>query len=452
MPPIGATFKPIQPPAPAPAAATEYTPPNVTVKPAEGVQGKVGLYEVTVDGVTRFMTKKDAEDLLHVLAPAAPDDDEAISEPVQAPPGQKIVGQVAGLVVTTAAAPKAPPGTPRVVQGSLDPMSAASTMEMASRTGRVPTGLHQGSLSGINDMTLLAHAAPGQVNIEGVRMGPAQLADKLIDAGWRGGRLELVACGTGSGGSQSYAQGLANELTSRGAPTTVVAPDGMPAILGDAHGLPQIVKGQDANGVWRYKQPGEGWGSFVGKDEPGWHIDRSAARPGAWKGAAVGVAESAAFIGIGILHSHAVAERTRQEVERSGWSDPGPTGDKLYDIGAWIVDPGNEAGRSIPFQQRFDMDKWRQTMKDAADAKKPGEYYHCKWTTSDGHDIMGTPQYRSFEATYRKMADGIWRTESCKGCKGDEVPPDLNRIIDPKQSNEDIRKYLQLPAPWSDVV
>ena len=136
---------------------------------------------------------------------------------------------------------------------------------------------------------------------------------------------------------------------------------------------------------------------------------------------------------------------------KTGWADGGPTGNRAYDFGAWLLDPTNETARSMPFRQRFDMAKWRDTMKTAADAKAPGEHYRCTWTTSDGYDDLGHARERTFKADYLKGPDGVWRTVSCQGCKDDEVPPDLNRIIDPKVSDEEIRKYLELPAPWSDI-
>ena len=97
------------------------------------------------------------------------------------------------------------------------------------------------------------------------------------------------------------------------------------------------------------------------------------------------------------------------------------------------------------------MSAWRQTIKEAAERKKPGEYYECSWTTSDGEDTFGTPEYRKFYAKYRKGANGYWYTISCEDCEGEDFPPDLNKIIDPKVSDEEISVYLELPGPWSDL-
>jgi hypothetical protein len=258
----------------------------------------------------------------------------------------------------------------------------------------------------------------------------------------------MAVCKTGlCAGGNPYAQQLANELAALGADSVVIAPQDQVRIIGEAHGLPQVQDPQQStNGRRSFRPPGEGWDYFTAEERPGWQIDRSALKPGAWKGAAVGSAKFATLMAISYLHSKAVVERTRQEVDKTGFSAPGPTGDFLYDLGAWILDPTDETGRSIPFSQRFEMATWRRTMKEAADRKEPGEYYKCAWTTSDGVDSFGTPQYRKFYAKYRKGANGYWYTISCSDCEGEDFPPDLNKILDPNVSDKDLGDYLELPS------
>jgi hypothetical protein len=92
------------------------------------------------------------------------------------------------------------------------------------------------------------------------------------------------------------------------------------------------------------------------------------------------------------------------------------------------------------------MSKNRAAIKKVADSRKPGEYYYCPWQTSDGEDSVGNPKYRTYYARYRKGANGYWYTISCKDCEGDDFPPDLNKIIDDRYSDEQIREYLELPS------
>lgn len=366
---------------------------------------------------------------------------------------QRSLGQVGGLTVLVAAHTAVPPAKPPVatppaatrgpvvVTGSPDAVVVASASDMVARNGHGSTGLWKGALAGTDEVTLVAHGTPKHMDLGPAQTptAPKQLARQLVEAGWEGGTLRLASCNTGANGGRAYAQQLANELAALGKETVVLAPSMRVAVVS---GLPRVESPvpHPVTGGPAAQPKGQGWEAFA--PEPA---------SLSWKATGVGIAKTGAAIGLSILHSHAVAERTRQEVQQKGWSDPGPTGSRLYDFGAWLLDPTNEAGRAIPFSQRFEMSTWRRTMKEAADAKAPGDHYVCKWTTSDGRDDFGTPKYRSFTATYLKHADGRWSTVSCKGCEGDEVPPDLNRIIDPKQSDEDIRQYLQLPAPWSDL-
>jgi hypothetical protein len=426
---------------------------DVQIAPADGVHGQVGLYAVTVGGHTRYMSRQDALDLMHVLTPVLDLDDPHTAEAMQ---GRSVVGQAGGFAVAVAmpapgrppsAPPAAPPAAPKVVQGSNDGVVTGFARDMGQATGHDVIGLGKGSLAGVEEVTLVAHGTTSimEMGPKEIPTPPRQLAQQLVDAGWRGGTVRLASCNTGAGGAQSYGQQLANALSELGAESAVIAPQAEAAMV---HGIPRVADSVIGPNGHPLAQPkGQGWDVFVAEDRPGWQLDRSALNPGAWKGAALGSLKFAATIALSYIHSAAVQKRMHEEAARTGWADGGPTGNRLYDLGAWLLDPTNEAARSMPFSQRFDMDKWRATMKHAADAKAPGDYYRCTWTTSDGYDVLGTPKERTFDATYRKGADGTWRTVSCKGCQDGEVPPDLNRIIDPKVSNEEIRKYLELPEP-----
>ena len=443
--------------APAPQNEVPHDIGDVHIAPADGVHGKVGLYAVTVDGHTRYMNKQDALDLMHALTPTLDLDDPHTAEAMQ---GRTVVGQAGGFAVAVAmpapgAAPATPapaaPASPKVVQGSNDAVVKQLSNELAQGTGHDVVGLGKGSLAGVEEVTLVAHGDTTMMELgpNATPTAPRQLARQLVDAGWRGGTVRLASCNTGAGGAQSYAQELANALSELGAESGVIAPEAEASVL---HGLPRVADNvMGPNGLPLAQPKAKGWQVFVGEDRPGWKVDRSAMNPAAWRGAAIGSLKFAATIALSYVHAAAVARRMHEQVAKTGWADGGPTGNRAYDFGAWLLDPTNETARSMPFSQRFDMAKWRDTMKTAADAKAPGEHYRCTWTTSDGYDDLGHARERTFKADYLKGPDGVWRTVSCQGCKDDEVPPDLNRIIDPKVSDEEIRKYLELPAPWSDI-
>lgn len=369
-----------------------------------------------------------------------------------------VVGPFVVAVATTRApAPAAPaktspPGTPKVVQGSGDETVIDSTYSMANRTGYQPTGMGKDTLSGVEEMTLVAHANQQVVALGVQHLSPSDLAQSLVDAGWRGGTLRLAACQTGiCAAGNSYAQSLANELFTRGAETVVIAPKGNTNIVAGSHGLPQVRSLATGGGKPQLLAPGKGWDYFTAEEPTGWQYNKGWLSPKGWRGPVTSGAKMGAMIALSIIHGKAVAERTRQETEATGFSAPGPTGDLGYDLGAWFLDPTDEASRSIPFSERFEMTKMRETMRQAANRMQPGEYYECSWTTSDGEDTFGTPMYRRFYAKYRKGANGYWYTISCEDCEGDDFPPDLNKIINPDLSDDEIREYLKLPSPFSNL-
>ena len=57
--------------------------------------------------------------------------------------------------------------------------------------------------------------------------------------------------------------------------------------------------------------------------------------------------------------------------------------------------------------------------------------------------------YRKFIGIYVKRPDGSWSTWGSKDTEGDDFPPDLNAIIDPLVSDEELRSYLELPSSCS---
>jgi hypothetical protein len=98
-------------------------------------------------------------------------------------------------------------------------------------------------LSGVNELAIIDHGAArdvaaisaGQAGAETValsgvgRVGPNALAEMLVQSGWQGGQLRLVACSTGLGSTQgiTFGEQLSIALAERGAPTVVAAPRGL---------------------------------------------------------------------------------------------------------------------------------------------------------------------------------------------------------------------------------
>ena len=169
-----------------------------------------------------------------------------------------------------------------------------------------------------------------------------------------GGVLRLAACRTGIPVGESwYAQGLANELKALGAESVVIAPEGFSNVAAGEYGIPQVRPEPPPGGERQpLLPPGKGWGYYVAEEGSGWQLDRSALRPGAWKGAAIGSAKFAAMMALSYLHAKAVARRRgaarlafRSRPDRQSWLRSGADS------------RSHRMKRRIPFSQRFE---WRR--------------------------------------------------------------------------------------------
>lgn len=335
-----------------------------------------------------------------------------------------------------------PTNVSRIVQGSSNRTVVSGTSSMAARTGHQPTTFGQGTLAGADEVSVIAHGSAVHARIGTAAYSARQLAEELVASGWTGGTVRLIICKTGLCGAAptTFGQELANELAALGAESAVIAPAGNANIGAGIPGLPQV----RTPGAPSLSPRGWDWEIYVAqppKEPPFFSLK-------AWKGTGVGALKTGALIALSILHGKAVIERMQKQVQETGFAPVGPTGNTLYDLGAWFLDPTNEAGRSVPFSQRFHMASWRQTIRDAADKKAVGDTYKMPWETDDGWDALREHRKtKTCYVYYRKGPNGYWYT--IKGsCNEDEFfPPDLNKVIDPNVSDEELRQYLELPAP-----
>jgi hypothetical protein len=346
-----------------------------------------------------------------------------------------------------------PSNVSKIIQGSNDPLVVKGTSMMAAaRTGHQPTTFGQGNLAGADEVSIIAHGNVGHARIgTGVSINQAtgravygdvysarQLAEELVASGWKGGTVRLIICKTGLC-SATFGQDLANELAALRADSAVIAPRGNVTIEQGIPGLPQV-RTQKGAPVSPLGRDYEIYTAQAPKEPSFFSLK-------AWKGTGVGALKIGAFIALSILHGRAVVERMQKQAQETGFAPVGPTGDTLYDLGAWFLDPTNEAGRSVPFSQRFHMATWRQTIRNAADKKAVGDTYKFPWETDDGWDALHEHRMtKTCYVYYRKGPNGYWY--AIKGsCDEDQFfPPDLNKVIDPNISDEELRQYLELPS------
>jgi hypothetical protein len=143
----------------------------------------------------------------------------------------------------------------------------------------------------------------------------------------------------------------------------------------------------------------------------------------------------------GMIHNKAVEERIAKKAEETGYVPYGaPSGEGLlYDIGAWLIDPMNDADRSVGIEQRFKISPWRQNIRQKASAKGVGDTIDFTWQHGKcSYDVWGNQEVEDVEVVYKKGADGRWTVQS-----GDvSGTPDFNDIISDDVPDEKIQSII----------
>jgi len=183
---------------------------------------------------------------------------------------------------------------PTIIQGSSDPITTKAASRLARSTGFTTTSLDPGTLAGVDDVTIVAHANEVEVAIRGERLSPAQLAERLREAGFEGGTVRLVACKTGAEGA-TFATELAKELRVRGMGSVIIAPDAKVMVASKTE-LPQV-----RYAAGNFRPPGEGW-KIIMDETPealgeGGALAASGDGIGALSGMRAGAGELLGFIG-----------------------------------------------------------------------------------------------------------------------------------------------------------
>jgi hypothetical protein len=143
----------------------------------------------------------------------------------------------------------------------------------------------------------------------------------------------------------------------------------------------------------------------------------------------------------GFIHQRAVERRIEEQAHKEGYAPRGaPSGEGfLYDLGAWFLDPGNEADKAVSLDKRFDLAVWRQHLREVANGKQPGDTLKMQWDVGRcAFDFFGHQEVDTKYVTYKKQADGRWKVES-----GDASgTPDLNDILSTAVPDEKIKSIV----------
>jgi len=163
-------------------------------------------------------------------------------------------------------------------EGALDPEVLANRQAWTELTENAPAAARRlfvegESLAGATELTLIEHGASsnllamsrGEAGAEGVvlsgvgQVGPNTLAEILVQAGWSGGQLRLIACSTGMANEAGiiFGEQLSSALGARGAPTVVSAARGLVQVGSELLGTPapvvvspRVSVGVGAFGYW----------------------------------------------------------------------------------------------------------------------------------------------------------------------------------------------------------
>jgi hypothetical protein len=146
----------------------------------------------------------------------------------------------------------------------------------------------------------------------------------------------------------------------------------------------------------------------------------------------------------GLVHGPAVEKRIEEKAQKEGYvprNAPSGEGfwDRLYDIGSFFVDPGNDADKAVPIDKRLNVGVLRSRMRATAAAKQPGQTLVITWDVGKcKFDFFGNQEVEQRRLTYQKQSDGSWKVVS-----GDATDtPDFNRILSPDVPDSAIESVM----------
>jgi hypothetical protein len=159
-----------------------------------------------------------------------------------------------------------------IIAGSTAQDIQEYAVAMILRTGQKEVSLGAGTLTYVDELTVIAHGNSKAIALRLVvdqRMirglvTPREFAHILVESGWKGGTLRLGACETGLPDALtgvSFAEELSKHLADLGSPSAVIAPKGVVSYtIPTSFGLPTV---GSSTYVRDFLPPGKGWDYFV---------------------------------------------------------------------------------------------------------------------------------------------------------------------------------------------
>lgn len=149
-------------------------------------------------------------------------------------------------------------------------------------------------------------------------------------------------------------------------------------------------------------------------------------------------------LAVGWIHQRAVQRRIQERAKTEGYVPrDAPSGEGVfYDVvSRLLIDPMNDADKSVPLDMRLDVGVWRSQIRLLDRKKKPGDTLKSEWDVGTCRkDFLGNQEVEKRKITYEKQADGRWKVIS-----GDaSAMPDLNDLISTDIPDADIRAKLTI--------
>jgi len=111
-------------------------------------------------------------------------------------------------------------------------------------------------------------------------------------------------------------------------------------------------------------------------------------------------------------------------------------------------------GAHIPLEKRLKMSAWRENLRHQAAQKRAGERLSVTWQYQAR--FGAAPAFKDVTIVYRKLRSGKWisqmsGSDDWPANRRVPEPPDLNRIIDPKWSDQEVERLLGLSTTGEEA-
>ncbi len=192
----------------------------------------------------------------------------------------------------------------------------------------------------------------------------------------------------------------------------------------------------------RLREDGKSFGQFG----PGEEIEVVVNWPGRGQSpfrVTAGGALTAANVALAVAGNVGREQLRERQLKTEGYAPTGlaahQTDSFLVQLGAFFR--GDQAETLTGAVGTLDMPVWRANVRKAAEARKPGETLTINWQYSK-RAFGGSIENEDVPVVYEKQPDGSWRAQTLSDIPEGFRLPDLNKVLDPKESDSSVKDML----------